>query len=116
RLEHAVDVPLTGRTRRRVGAMRRASATTEHRRDSTGERVLDLLRADEMNMRVDRSRGDDAPLSCDDFRGCANHHSHGHTMLDSWITRVSDADDSPSLHANIRLHHALHGIKDQCIS
>src|SRR5689334_527942 len=53
------------RDRGRERAVRRAGAATHHRSDAAIERVIDLLRADEMDMAVDSACGDDLALSRD---------------------------------------------------
>ena len=50
RLDHPRHVPGAGRAGRGIGAVRRAGAAAEHRGDAAHQRVLDLLRADEMDV------------------------------------------------------------------
>ena len=45
----------------------RAGAAADHRGDAGGERLLDLLRADEMDVAVDAAGGEDLALAGDDF-------------------------------------------------
>ena len=61
------DVPGSRRAGRRGGAGRRAGAAAEHRGDARGKRVVDLLRADEMDMRVDAAGRDDLAFAGDDL-------------------------------------------------
>ncbi len=65
RFEHALQVPRPRRARRRERSRRRTRAAAEHRGDARRERIVDLLRADEMDVRVDAAGGDDHPLARD---------------------------------------------------
>ena len=47
--------------------MRRASAAAKQGGDAGMQRVVDLLRADEVDVGVKAARRQDAPLTCDDF-------------------------------------------------
>ena len=82
-LEHAVHVPDARRAGRGVGAVRRAGAAADHRGDAAGQRVLDLLRADEMDVRIDPARGDDAAFARDDFRRRADDHARRDAVLNA---------------------------------
>src|SRR3989440_9250377 len=57
-LEHTVDIPRPGRARRRVGACGGARAPAHHRREAGAQRLLDELRTDEVDVRVEPARGD----------------------------------------------------------
>ena len=65
RLQHPADVPGAGRAGGGVGAGRRAGAAAEHRGDAAVERLVDLLRADEVDVAVDAAGGDDLALAGD---------------------------------------------------
>ena len=72
--QHAVHVPDARRAGGGVGAVRRTGAAADHGGDAAGERMLDLLRADEMDVRIDAAGGDDAALAGDDLGGGADDH------------------------------------------
>jgi hypothetical protein len=55
-LKHAVQVPASGRARGRECAGRGSSAAAEHGGDAGAECLVDLLRANEMNVGVDSAR------------------------------------------------------------
>ena len=57
RLDHACDVPGSGRAGSGEGPGRRPGAAAEHGGDARIERLVDLLRADEMDMRVEAAGG-----------------------------------------------------------
>ena len=55
-------------------------------------RVFDLLRADEMNMRIDAAGGDDAAFTRDHL--CRRANDHPDTILNQRIASVSEAHDA----------------------
>ena len=61
-----------GRARRGVRARRRARAAADHRRDARRQRFLDLLWADEVNVRVDAAGRENLAFAGDDFRAGAD--------------------------------------------
>ena len=67
RLQHPPDVPGPRRAGGGQRAVRRAGAAAEHRGDARMQRVLDLLRADEVDVAVDAARGQDLALARDDL-------------------------------------------------
>ncbi len=111
--EHAADVPDAGRASRGIRAVRRAGAAADHRGHAARERVLDLLRADEVDVRVDRARRDDAALARDDLRRRSDDHRD--PLLDAGIPRMPDADDAPALDADVGFDDALHRVENQRI-
>ena len=40
-------------------------------------------------------------------------HARRDALLDAWIPRVPDPHDAPAFHADVRLHHTLHGVEDE---
>ena len=70
-LDHALDMPGAG-----AGggerAVRRAGAAAEHGGEARHQRLVDLLRADEMDMRVHAAGGQDLALAGDRFGGGAD--------------------------------------------
>src|SRR5437899_8994480 len=64
-LDHASDVPRPRRAGGGEGAVRRPGPAAEHGSDAGHERLLLLLRADIMNMRVEAARGEDFALARD---------------------------------------------------
>ena len=69
RLIHARDVPGAGRAGGGAGAGRGAGAAADHGGDAAHERILDLLRADEMDVRIDGAGGHDQSFAGDDLGG-----------------------------------------------
>ena len=63
RLQHAREVPRTRRARRGAGAGRRAGAAAGQGGEARGQRLFDLLRADEMDVAVDAAGRQDLALA-----------------------------------------------------
>ena len=114
RLQHAREMPRPGRAGRRGGAGGRAGAAAEHRRDAAVERVLGKLRADEMDVRVDAARGDDAAFAGDHLGAGADHDVDA--RLDIGVAGLADAADAAVADADIGFDDAPmvedHGVGD----
>ena len=67
----------------------RACAAAYHRRDAAGQRFVDLLRADEVDMRIHGSGGDDHAFAGDGLG--ARAHYDGDSRLDIGITGLAYA-------------------------
>jgi hypothetical protein len=104
RREHRVDVPRTGRAGGRIRAGRGARPAAEHRGDAAHERLLDLLRADPVDVRVDAARGDDHAFARDHFgAGAERDRDAG---LDVGIARFPDLPDAAFLQPDVGLDDA----------
>src|SRR5438270_12941383 len=77
---------------RRRGACGGAGAAPEHCRDAAIERLLDQLRADEVDVRIDAAGGDDTALSGDRFCPWADHDVHA--WLDIGVAGFADPADA----------------------
>ena len=64
-LDHAADMPGAGRAGGGVGAGRRAGAAAEQRGDARHQRLVHLLRADEMDVGVEAAGGEDLAFARD---------------------------------------------------
>ena len=106
RLQHARDVPGARRAGGRVGAGRRARAAADHRRHARHQRVVALLRRDEMNVRIDAARGGDAALAGDDLRPRADDDVDA--RLNVGVAGLADAADAAVLDADVGLDDARH--------
>ena len=71
-LQHPRQMPGSGRAGGGERAGRRTRAPAQHRCDAGHQRFLDLLRADEVDVRVDAARGDDHAFAGDNFGPGAN--------------------------------------------
>ena len=103
-LDHARDVPGPGRAGGREGAVRGTGAAAEHRRDAAHQRVVDLLRADEMDMRVEAAGGEDLALARDHLG--AGTDDNGDARLNVRIAGLADRMDLAVLQPDIGLHDA----------
>ncbi len=104
RLQHRMDVPRPRRAGRREGAGGRPGTAAQHRRHAAHQRFLDLLRADEVDVRVDATRGEDRTFARDDLGARADHDVHA--RLHVRIAGLADARDEPVLERDIGLHDA----------
>ena len=101
RLDHPAHVPGSRRAGGGKGAVRRPGAATEHRGDAGHQRVLDLLRADEMDVAVEPAGGEDFSLARDHVGAGTN--DDGDAGLDVGIARLADRAIMPSLIATSAL-------------
>ena len=104
RLQHRMDVPRPGRAGGREGAGRRAGAAAEHRRHAAGQRLLDLLRADEVDVRIDAAGGDDHPFAGDDLGARADDDVDA--RLDVGIAGLAEPGDASGLDRDVGLDDA----------
>src|SRR5215831_9064564 len=74
------------------GARGRPSPATDHRGDARGERLPDQLWADEVDMTVNSTGGQDLALASNNLRAGTNDNIH--TGLNVGVARLSDARDS----------------------
>ena len=103
-LQHAADMPRARRHRGGERAMSGAGAAAHHGGDAAIERVVDLLRRDEMDVAVDAARGDDLAFARD--RLGARPDDDVDAGLDVGIAGLADRDDAAVLQADIGLHDA----------
>ena len=99
RLDHALDVPGAGRAGGGEGAGRGPRAAAQHRGDAGHERLLDLLRADEMDVRVEAAGGEDLAFARDHFG--AGTDNDGDAGLDVGIAGLADRGDEAILQADV---------------
>ena len=66
-----------------------------------------------MDVRVDRAGGEYQLLASDRLSSRADDHILTHAVHHVGITRLADADDRVATYADVRLHHAEHGVDDQ---
>ena len=106
RFEHAVDVPFAGRARGRARALGRAGAAANHGGDAAVQRLPRLLRADEVDVRVDAAGGQDAVLAGDDFGRRADLEAGRDAVLDVGVAGLADRADAAVADADVRLDDA----------
>ena len=107
-------MPWARRAGRRGGARGRPRAAPEHRRNATVESLLDELRADQVNVRVDAAGRDDTVLAGDRLGAGPDHDVD--PRLDVGVAGLADTADAAVADADIGLDDAPmiedHGIGD----
>ena len=103
-LDHAAEVPGARRAGGGVGAGRRAGAAAEHGGDAGVQRLVDLLRRDEVDMRVEDAGGEDLAFAGDRLGARADDDVDA--GLDVRVAGLADADDLAVLDADVGLDDA----------
>src|SRR4029077_20756170 len=101
RHQHALDVPGSGGAGGGIGAGRGAGAAADEGSDAAGQRLVDLLRANVVDMRVDAASGDDLALASDHLGARAD--DDGNARLDVGIARLADRGDATGLERDVSL-------------
>ena len=91
-LQHPADVPGAGRAGGGERAVRRAGAAAEQRGDARVQRVVDLLRADEVDVGVEAAGGQDPALAGDDLGAGAD--DDGDARLGVGVAGLADRGDA----------------------
>ena len=104
RLDHPPHVPGAGCAGGREGAVRRTGASAQHRGDATHQRVLDLLRADEMDVAVETAGREYFSFARDDVGAGPDHD--GDAGLDVGIAGLADRRDHAFLDGDVGLDDA----------
>ncbi len=104
RLDHARDMPRPRRAGGGEGAVRRTGAAAEQRGHARHQRVVHLLRTDEMDMRVEAAGGEDLALARDHLGARAD--DDGDARLDIRIAGLADRMHLAVLQSDIGLHDA----------
>src|SRR6266568_3658255 len=103
RAQHELDV---ARPRRAGGGVRAGGgpgASAEEGRHAARQRLERLLRADEVDVRVDGARREDEPLTGDDLGARPDHHARSDTGHDVRVAGLPEVSDEAALHAHVRL-------------
>ena len=100
-LQHAPDVPGAGRAGGRQRAVGRAGAAAQHGGDARVQRVLDLLRTDEVDMRVEAPGGEDLALGGDGLG--ARPDDDIHARLGVGVAGLADGGDAAALQPDVGL-------------
>ena len=94
-------MPGPGRAGRGQRAMRRPGAAAQHGGDARMQRVIDLLRADEMDVAVKPACGQNPPFARDRLGARADDNVD--TGLGVGVARLADLVDPPVAQADIGL-------------
>ena len=103
-LDHARHVPRSGRAGGGQRAVRRTGAAAEHGGDAAHQRFLDLLRADEVDVRVEAAGGEDLAIAGDDLGAGAD--DDGDAILRVRIAGLADGSNATVPEADIGLEDA----------
>src|SRR5262249_22522116 len=104
--QHPLHVRCARRARRRVRAGCGTGSAADEGGDPAGQRVVRLLRTDEVNVRIDAARGEDEAFSGDRFGGNAHDHSVGHAGHHVGIPGLADPGNAAALDADVGLPYA----------
>ena len=85
-----------------MSSCRRTGAAADHRRHAGNQRLLGLLWADPVNMRIYAARSDDLAFPGDDFSSHA--YRDRDVGLNIGITRFADGEDPAGFDTDIRFH------------
>ena len=99
RLDHAGDVPGAGRAGGGEGAVRRSGAAAEHRSHARHQRLVDLLRANEVDVGVEAAGGEDFTFAGDHVGAGAD--DDGDAGLDVRIAGLADGGDFAVLQPDV---------------
>ena len=103
-LDHAPDMPRSRRTGGGESAVRRPGPAAEQGGDAGHERLLHLLRADIVDMRVEAAGGENFSFAGDHLR--ARPDDDGDIGLDVGVAGLADGRDAVALEADIGFHDA----------
>ena len=104
RLDHAGEVPRPRRAGGGERAVRRAGAAAEHRGDAGHQRLVDLLRTDEMNVGVEAAGSENFSFAGDHFG--ARPDDDGDAGLNVGIAGLADGENPAVLETDIGLDDA----------
>ncbi len=99
RLDHAAEMPRPRRAGGGVGAGRGSGAAAEHRGDAGHQRLVHLLRADEMDVGVEAAGGENFSFARDDLGAGAD--DDGDAGLNVGIAGLADGDDAAFFDADV---------------
>ncbi len=106
-------MPRAGRAGRRVGAGCGTGAAADHRRDAACDRHVDLLRTDEVNVRIDRAGGENVVFAGDRFGCGTDDHAGRDAVHHPRISGFADAGDSSVTNADVGFVDAADCIDDR---
>mmetsp|Transcript_86435 Transcript_86435/g.241858 ORF Transcript_86435/g.241858 Transcript_86435/m.241858 type:complete len:224 (-) Transcript_86435:1136-1807(-) len=113
--KHHLDLRRRWCASRRIGTCRGAGASAVHGREARRHGLLGELRADEVDVRVEASRGNDELLASDGLGGHPDDHTWRYAVHHVWVPCLSDTDDTVALDTNVGLNDASLCIQNQRI-
>ena len=94
-------MPGARRASRRIGTRRRPSPSTKHGGYATHECLFDLLRTDEVNMRINTACSENTVLTSDDLCAGSNHNINARLRIR--IARFTDGVNPPIFQSDVCL-------------
>ena len=101
--KHVPHIELTWRARRGIRSRAWPSSPSDHSGGTGSEGLVDLLRADVVDVDVESTGGDDEFLARDDFGGGADGERGMDSGHDVWVSSFSYANDVTTLDTDICL-------------
>ena len=89
-LQHAMNIPGSGRARCGIGSGGRPGAAADQRGQACRKSGPDKLRANKVDVRINAARGDDFSFAGDRFRARADNHSWSDAAHDVGIAGLAD--------------------------
>ena len=105
-LQHSREIPCAGSAGGSGGSGGRAGAAADHGGDAVGNRFVNLLRGNEMDVAIDAACGDDQVFACDHFGGCADDQLWIDSVHRVGISGFAHFHDAAVLDADIGFHDA----------
>ena len=89
--------------RRTEGAMTVTGAAANQRRNPRVERIRNLIRRDEMDVRIDGARGEDVPFAGEHFGRRADFEARGHAVHHPGIAGLANRRNAAVANADVGL-------------
>jgi hypothetical protein len=113
RLKHAFQMPRPGRAGGRERPVSRSSSAADQGGNAGSQGIIDLLRTNKMDVRIDSASSNDFAFSGDYFRPGSN--DDGHSRLDIGVTGFANAGYPALLYPDIGLYYSAmiynHGVR-----
>src|ERR1039457_556938 len=106
RPEHLLQVPAAWRASGGVGSRGGTGSTADHGGGAVRKRFVNLLRRNEVDVRVNGARGYDLAFASDHLGGRANHQIRIHSVLRIRVTRFADLHDAAVANTDVPLDDA----------
>ena len=103
-MHHALNVVRAGRARGGEGACGRSCAAAQHGGDAAGQRFLNLLGRNKVNVGVNAPSGHNHAFAADDFSAGANDDVNA--GLGVWVASFADGCNAIAFEANVSFHNA----------
>src|SRR6185437_2850886 len=113
-LQHAREVPGTGGAGGGGRAGGGASAAADHGGNAARNRLIDLLRGNEVDVAIHPASGDDQVFARDNFRARADNEVRVHSIHRVWIPGLANLHDAAVPNSDIAFDDAPM-VEDDCV-